>query len=876
MPIGRFENFDACVLAMKAQGHDEESARRICGALERDSRAREEGARAAMADVMKKVGGESFPAGDFLIVEDAKSPDSWHLQVKRHGKPDHGLMGAAYAALHQGYRGNRYEGPDKQKAIDKLKTLYTSEKIDWPGSGQAEYRATFPSRVVAAADPEGRVWEIEIARAGVAASRRFEMPAEVLERDGAVFDGAPSYRDHQSFEEMRSGKGRSIEHLIGWVRQPRMGAGVLQAMLHLLEPEKWAAKLRAIQQAPAGVGGMSFDIAYQAEPKRGLPLGRITRIVKANSVDLVTRPDMSGRILRAVAAHPGEFEEFHPPVQPGDRPPEEPTSGATRQVQSGGVMKEQIERILQAMARFDSAKVEALRAEFKDLEEDKQLERAIAAFEELKAPEPPKEPAAPAQGGEVRLNAADRQLLEEVKAQRAETQKQIDATKILQCGVRLKELLSDSKLPTALQAEIERRYKGKAFEEGELMEDIKSIRQTFASMSPSQHVVDPGVRITLEPQDKLQIGLDKLLGLTHQVNIEADARGIQRVVAGEALESSIPPFRSLKSAYVEYTGDPDITGETRVPRLTAIFNTAGFPYALASTLNRLLLREYGEVNYRWQDIVTSITSASDFRNQERVRVGYFGDLSTVAESGPYTEIAAPTDERIQFAVGKRGNKLTVTRETIINDDIGMVQRKVRNLGRSAARTLAAFVWAFAIDNATYDADSLAWFVAGHSNLGSTTLSGTVTTDVATLNAAKNAIFAQTEKDSAKTLGLKGPFLLVVPIDLEDYAIYLNISRYQDSSFTPNPWFGKFGQNNERIFTNPLFSDATDWFLFDVSGNVDILELSFLQGRQMPEFFLADQPSVGQMFTNDELVWKIRHEYGGDILDYRGAYKCVNP
>lgn len=48
------------------------------------------------------------------------------------GKPNHRLMGAAWAALHGGYRGNKYNGPDKGKAIAKLKAVYKSEKMDTP------------------------------------------------------------------------------------------------------------------------------------------------------------------------------------------------------------------------------------------------------------------------------------------------------------------------------------------------------------------------------------------------------------------------------------------------------------------------------------------------------------------------------------------------------------------------------------------------------------------------------------------------------------------------------------------------------------------------------------------------------------------------
>lgn len=85
----------------------------------------------ARATTKKEEDGE-YPAGDYLVVEDPKKVTTWHLQVKKHGKPDHGLMGAAWAALHEGHMGNKYAGPNKQEALDKLKALYKSEKMDLP------------------------------------------------------------------------------------------------------------------------------------------------------------------------------------------------------------------------------------------------------------------------------------------------------------------------------------------------------------------------------------------------------------------------------------------------------------------------------------------------------------------------------------------------------------------------------------------------------------------------------------------------------------------------------------------------------------------------------------------------------------------------
>lgn len=81
--------------------------------------------------VTKTVGGKKFPASDFLVVESPENPSTWHLQVKRNGTPDHNLMGGAKAALTVGYRGNKYEGPNKQEAISKLKALYKAEEMPW-------------------------------------------------------------------------------------------------------------------------------------------------------------------------------------------------------------------------------------------------------------------------------------------------------------------------------------------------------------------------------------------------------------------------------------------------------------------------------------------------------------------------------------------------------------------------------------------------------------------------------------------------------------------------------------------------------------------------------------------------------------------------
>lgn len=89
--------------------------------------------------VTKAEGDCSHPSSHYLVVEDSSKPTTWHLRVKDcSGKVDTRLLGAAHAALTKGFRGNKYEGPSKSKALAKLRSLYKSHGIDWPEGGESK------------------------------------------------------------------------------------------------------------------------------------------------------------------------------------------------------------------------------------------------------------------------------------------------------------------------------------------------------------------------------------------------------------------------------------------------------------------------------------------------------------------------------------------------------------------------------------------------------------------------------------------------------------------------------------------------------------------------------------------------------------------
>jgi hypothetical protein len=293
------------------------------------------------------------------------------------------------------------------------------------------------------------------------------------------------------------------------------------------------------------------------------------------------------------------------------------------------------------------------------------------------------------------------------------------------------------------------------------------------------------------------------------------------------------------------------------------------------------MMDYAAVDYGEDRIISFRRRAVDFRTLEAQRLAYSADLPTVnPEVADYTEAASLGEEQVSYVVSTRGRLMSVTRKTMLADDLGAVLKLPIREGRAARRTFARVVWNLAINNANYDADATAWFHANHLNIGSVALTADAG-GVAEVVAAMNRIMAQTEPGSAETLRgayWKHKLTLAVPQALAGKAKQLNQSKGIPGAANQgdNPVYGVFGaeDNPERIVVNPLFTDVTDWYLFLDPSEAEIIEVAFLNGQETPEVFIADQQNVGQMFLADKVQYKIRHEYGAEILDFRTGQKNV--
>ncbi len=321
--------------------------------------------------------------------------------------------------------------------------------------------------------------------------------------------------------------------------------------------------------------------------------------------------------------------------------------------------------------------------------------------------------------------------------------------------------------------------------------------------------------------------------------------------------------QSIKECYIEMTGDRLVTGRVRDcdrSRLAESLGSDTLDQVLGDSITRRMLAEYrSAVDFDgWRQLV-NVVPVSDFRVQHRTRWGGYGDLPKVAEGADYLPLTSPTDEEATYKAEKRGGTEELTLEMIKNDDVGAVRRIPTKLSRAAKRTLAKFVFDFLRANpAIYDGKAL--FHADHGNLFTAAL------DKTSLGAHRLAMLKQSELSSNDRIGIT-PTRLVVPVELQEAAVDLF----------------RLATNNEKTFIQSLvmniipvwyWTDANDWCTAADPADIPGIELGFLDGREEPELFVQDSPTVGSMFAADKLTYKIRHIYGGAVTDYRAFTKAV--
>ena len=436
------------------------------------------------------------------------------------------------------------------------------------------------------------------------------------------------------------------------------------------------------------------------------------------------------------------------------------------------------------------------------------------------------------------------------------------------CDAYLTRQLAGSKLPEPVKKKIEKQFAGSVFAREALDSFITAEKEMLDELAKSGHVLGAGegrVEVAREAVDKLQAGMDKMFGVKTPAEMK-----------------DIPRFKGLLHAYKRITGEEfhgrfSVRGAAPSADHPAIAQeaivSADFPSLLARTMNRRAVQDYNEFDYQESRLISSRGTATDFKTQEAINVGYYADPPIVdPESGDYLEAAKPGEQSVTYAIQIRGELVKISEITMRNDDLGTLVKRIKGRMRAYRRGFAKFVWNFYLDNATYDGDATGWFTVGHGNLKTEVLAAAEIADGVT------KLMAFKELRSGEKIGLdplmKKRIVLVVPDGMWDDARKINQRQYLDAAFDPNPVYHLFGDDDERIVVNPLETDANNWGLLMDPRDREIVEVKFLDGREEPEMWIANTPNVGEMQIRDDIVFKDRFVYGGDLVDFRNAVKAV--
>lgn len=372
-----------------------------------------------------------------------------------------------------------------------------------------------------------------------------------------------------------------------------------------------------------------------------------------------------------------------------------------------------------------------------------------------------------------------------------------------------------------------------------------------AAQDATQGVAKQSARVVQDAEDKFRQGA--IQGIMARAGVSG----------GERNEFSGLTLTELARKSLEVGGKA--TPSDRIQMVGAAFrqsagshSTSDFPSILADVAHKSALQGWEEAEETWS-MWTRTGSATDFKPQNRVGSGLFASLPEIPEGAEYT-YGTVAERKEAITVADYGQILRITRQAVINDDLDMLSRIPRKMGRAARSTIGDLVYAV-LNNNPNMSDGTALFHADHNNLAS---SGAVPS-VATLTAARTAMMTQKEKAGGRSLNIR-PRFIIVPAALETTVSQLLNSTVEvgaSKGHASNPV-----QNMAEIVSDARLDDtsATAWYLAADPNSFDTVEVLFLDGVQQP--FLEEREG----WTVDSVEWKVRITAGVGPLDYRTMYK----
>lgn len=292
----------------------------------------------------------------------------------------------------------------------------------------------------------------------------------------------------------------------------------------------------------------------------------------------------------------------------------------------------------------------------------------------------------------------------------------------------------------------------------------------------------------------------------------------------------------------------------------SLHTTSDFPVILGETMGRTLRQAYQAAPSGIRR-AARVTSANDFRTKYSVQLSEGPILKKITESGEIT--AGSMAEAVEtYKVETFARKLRITRQSLVNDDLGAFSDLTRRFGQAAAETEALELVLLLAKNSGGGPklrDNKNLFHADHKNLAG---SGGAISDT-TLSAAREAM--RTQKGlNGQTISAP-PKFLVVPAALETTGEKWIATITPPDAASVNPFSGKL-----ELVVEPRLDavSRTRWYLAADPAVIDGLEIAYLTGSNGP---LVEPVKDAD---TDGVTLKVIHDFGVGAVEHRSWY--ANP
>ncbi|WP_372177477.1 ClpP-like prohead protease/major capsid protein fusion protein [Xanthomonas axonopodis pv. phyllanthi] len=352
-------------------------------------------------------------------------------------------------------------------------------------------------------------------------------------------------------------------------------------------------------------------------------------------------------------------------------------------------------------------------------------------------------------------------------------------------------------------------------------------------------------------------------GADQRDNVRAAMTNAIQARVGMAQATADNPYRGhslaemARECLVQAGVNPRGMDRREIVGMAFTHSTSDFPALLGDAARRSVLQGYQEVEERFSEFTRAV-SVPDFKPTNLVGLGAFSDLLPVREGGEYKQ-GTFSEQSQSMQIVTWGRLFTITRQAIINDDLGIFSDVPRKMGQAAKRTLAKAVFELITKNPRL-ADGKTLFHADHGNL---LPAATITTESLSAMQARMAL----QKDADGNVIRVPMKTLLTPVALSGAALTVRAAEYAvggaNNQTTPNIVRNTFEVESDGRLDG---ADPKAWYGLANSAYVDALVVGYLDGNQTP--YLEQHEG----FTVDGVAWKVRMDAAPAIADYRGIYK----